>query len=196
MTIPRFTNQELYSLRNDIPVDALIEKALGLPCRVTEGHFRFLCPSCKEFHTAVNPETNLARCFGCEENFNTIDLAMIVRKSDFVESVRFLQGYQKRNSATQSADDANATVGATHEDAQIKHVERSERSHSTMVHIGHILDHVVPPKRDRIQPDTNRPAQHSVPDERISRLEQKLDRLSHLIEKILIATHIDNPSRQ
>ena len=196
MTKPRFTNQELYSLRNDIPIDALIEKTLGIPSRVTEGRFRFLCPLCKEFNTAVNPETNLARCFGCEQNFNTIDLAMILRKSGFVESVRFLQGYQKRHSATQSADGANATGGATHEDAQIKHVDRSERSHGSMVHIGHILDHVVPPQRERIPPDTNRPAQHSVPDDRISRLEQKLDRLCHQIEKILIATHTRNPPRQ
>ena len=196
MTKPRFTNHELYCLRNDIPIDVLIEKALRIPSRIAEGHFRFLCPSCKEFNTAVNPGTNLARCFRCEENFNTIDLAMIVRKSDFVESVRFLQGYHKRNSATQSDDYREAAGGATHDGAQMKHVDRSEHSDNSMVHIGHILDRVVPSKSERIPPDSNRPAQQNMPDDRISRLEQQLDRLSHQIEKVLIAIHTDNPSRR
>ena len=193
MTKPRFTNHQLYCLRNDIPIDALIEKALRIPSRIAEGHFRFLCPSCKEFNTAVNPETNLARCFRCEENFNTIDLAMIVRKSDFVESVRFLQGYHKRISATQSDDYPEAAGGATHAGAQI---DRSEHSDNSMVHIGHILDRVAPSKHEKIHPDSNRPAQQNMPDDRISRLEQQLSRLSHQIEKVLIAIHIDNPSRQ
>lgn len=84
-------------MRNEIPVDILIEKALGIPSRFTDGCFRFLCPLCNEFNTAVNPETNLARCFCCEKNFNTIDLVMIVRKSDFVKTISFLKKYLKGN---------------------------------------------------------------------------------------------------
>ena len=68
----RFSSQELYELRNHIPVDALIRE-LGIPSKIRDGYFRFLCPLCNEFQTAVKPETNLARCFRCEKNFNTID---------------------------------------------------------------------------------------------------------------------------
>ena len=84
MTTRRFSNQELYSLRNKIPVSILIEKVLGIPSRTTEGVFRFLCPLCNEFNTAVNSRTNLARCFSCEKNFNTIDLAMLITKTDLL----------------------------------------------------------------------------------------------------------------
>jgi DNA primase len=38
-----------------------------------------------------NQGCNLARCFGCERNFNTIGLVMIVNGSGFVESVRYLK---------------------------------------------------------------------------------------------------------
>lgn len=87
----RFTGNELYKLRNLIPVDTLIKDHLYLPWKMSEGYFRFLCPVCNEFQTSVNPKTNLARCFRCEKNFNTIDLVMIVKRVGFVESVRYLQ---------------------------------------------------------------------------------------------------------
>jgi len=87
----RFSSQELFELRNHIPIDTLIERRLMLPSKVTEGFFRFLCPVCQEFQTAINPKTNLARCFRCERNFNTIDLVMICRNMSFVESVTYLK---------------------------------------------------------------------------------------------------------
>lgn len=87
----RFTGNELFKLRNLIPVDMLIRDRLNLPCKMGEGYFRFLCPVCNEFQTAVNPKTNLARCFHCEKNFNSIDLVMIVKGAGFVESVQYLQ---------------------------------------------------------------------------------------------------------
>jgi hypothetical protein len=49
---------------------------------MTKGCFRFLCPLCNGFDTAVNPKTNLARCFRCEKNFNTIDLVMFLQSID------------------------------------------------------------------------------------------------------------------
>ena len=87
----RFSSQELFELRNHIPIDALIERRLMLPSKTSEGFFRFLCPVCQEFQTATNPKTNLARCFRCERNFNTIDLVMICRNISFVESVTYLK---------------------------------------------------------------------------------------------------------
>ncbi len=91
MTNRCFSSNQLYALRNEISVQLLIEKTLHIPCRVTKGCFRFLCPLCSGFDTAVNPTTNLARCFRCETNFNTIDLVMLCRRTKFVDSVRFLQ---------------------------------------------------------------------------------------------------------
>ena len=95
MTTRRFSSEELYSLRNDIPIDRVIKNALDIHCRISQGCFRFLCPLCNEFNTAINPATNLARCFRCKKNFNTIDLVMTVTQLDFVNSIRFLRDYQK-----------------------------------------------------------------------------------------------------
>ena len=87
----RFSSKELYNLRNSIPIHVLIETELGIPAKISEGVFRFLCPLCNEFQTAVNPKTNLSRCFRCEKNFNTIDLVMTCRRIGFVDSVKYLQ---------------------------------------------------------------------------------------------------------
>ncbi len=174
MTKRHFTNHELYILRNDIPIDALIEKSLCIPSRIAEGRFRFLCPLCKQFHTAVKPETNLARCFRCEQNFNTIDLVMIIRKLDFVESVRFLQNYHASVSVSQNDDYRKPTTGNdAHDGSQMKRADRSEKSNSGLVHIGNILDRMVPPKHERIPPGYNRPAQQNMVNDRISRLEHE-----------------------
>jgi len=69
----------------------LIRDRLKVPSKISDGFFRFLCPLCNEFQTAVNPNTNLARCFRCEKNFNTIDIVMAVRKCGFKDSVLFLK---------------------------------------------------------------------------------------------------------
>lgn len=74
-----FTGNELFRLRNLIPVDRLIKEQLNIPSKDSEGYFRFLCPLCNEFQTATNLSTNLARCFRCEKNFNPIDLTMMVK---------------------------------------------------------------------------------------------------------------------
>ncbi len=86
-----FSSHELYKLRNSIPIDVLIEKELAIPSKISEGFFRFLCPLCNEFQTAVNPKTNMGRCFRCEKNFNTIDVVMTWQNTGFVESVNYLQ---------------------------------------------------------------------------------------------------------
>ncbi|MCK5165017.1 MAG: hypothetical protein KAQ72_14925 [Desulfobacula sp.] len=86
-----FSSQELYRLRNSIPIDVLIDKELAIPSKNIEGYFRFLCPLCNEFQTAVNPKTNLGRCFRCEKNFNTIDMVMAWHSIGFVDSVKYLQ---------------------------------------------------------------------------------------------------------
>jgi DNA primase len=92
----KFTSHELFELRNAIPVDVLIRDHLKVPSKISDGYFRFLCPLCREFQTAVNPATNLARCFGCRKNFNTIDLVIEVLGYGFRDSVVFLKKIHKR----------------------------------------------------------------------------------------------------
>jgi len=87
----KFSSQESFELRNLIPVEMLIRGQLEMPSKISEGVFRFLCPICNEFQTAINPATNLARCFRCERNFNTIDLVMTIQRIGFKESVLFLK---------------------------------------------------------------------------------------------------------
>ena len=85
-----FTRQLLFRLRNEIPIAELIADHLDWPSKYREGRFVFVCPRCGEMLSGVNPNTNLSRCFRCEENFNTIDFVMLTTKRDFVETVEFL----------------------------------------------------------------------------------------------------------
>lgn len=87
----RFSSRELFEIRNFIPVDMLIRDELQIPTKISEGVFRFLCPICNEFQTATKAETNLARCFRCEKNFNTIDLVIKVKGLGFRDSVLLLK---------------------------------------------------------------------------------------------------------
>lgn len=92
----RYSKEKLRALRNDIPIARLIADFLRIPCKVSEGYFRFLCPLCSELNTAVNPKTNLARCFRCQKNFNPIDMVMAVKCCNFHEAVESIDGLQDR----------------------------------------------------------------------------------------------------
>lgn len=93
----RFNADMLRQLRNDIPIHRLIGDVLGIPCKVREGYFRFLCPICSDFNTATNPKTNLARCFRCQRNFNPIDIVMFEKRINFVDAVEYLSGIMTLN---------------------------------------------------------------------------------------------------
>lgn len=86
----RYSKTQLRKLRNDIPVDLLIADILKQPNKISEGYFRFICPVCNEFTTAINPKTNLARCFSCKKNFNPIDMVMAVKTYSFTQAVDYL----------------------------------------------------------------------------------------------------------
>ena len=87
----RLSKHELFKLRNSININTLINKILKLPSKISEGHLRFLCPRCSHFNTATKRETNLARCFRCERNFNTIEMVMAAKNLNFIKSAQFLQ---------------------------------------------------------------------------------------------------------
>jgi DNA primase len=110
-----YPKETLRKLRNHIPITILIADILALPCKTAEGYFRFLCPRCNEFHTATNPKTNLARCFNCKQNFNTIDLAMLVNRQNFREAVQFLQGIKAVDTKKLCANLAKSITPRTHQ---------------------------------------------------------------------------------
>jgi len=82
----------LRRLRNDLPMPVTIA-ALGRegpPSKMSEGHFRFVCPHCGEMRATVNPRNNLAHCFCCMKNLNNIDLLMTLDYS-FPDAVALLE---------------------------------------------------------------------------------------------------------
>ncbi|MCK5356293.1 MAG: hypothetical protein KAJ63_14340 [Methyloprofundus sp.] len=84
-----FTKQQLFQVRNEIDIDWLINEKLSIE-RQFNGAWRFRCPICQELNTATQKKTNLARCFSCQKNFNTLDIVIYTKKINFVPSVRFL----------------------------------------------------------------------------------------------------------
>ena len=83
--------EHLRELRNRIEIIPLIAEVLELLYKTHDGRFRFMCPLCHDFDTAVNPATNLARCFRCQRNFNPIDIVMTVKRYSFIQAVRYLE---------------------------------------------------------------------------------------------------------
>lgn len=86
----KYSKELLRKLRNKIPIAHVICDVLHVPCKVSEGYLRFLCPYCGEFNTTTNPKTNLARCFRCKANFNAIDFVMAEKRLNFTQAVEFL----------------------------------------------------------------------------------------------------------
>jgi len=168
-----YTKQDLFILRNDIPVDSLI-KELKIPFKVSEGYFRFCCPECREFNTSVNPKTNLARCFRCKINYNTIDLVKIVRGWNFKNSVEFLKKFQDKKSKTDIPP-------------QSHQVERTTKTN--LVPISNILETILPTWNVCGSTVTGNQKVNNEPkisqlNERILRLEQQVKYLSQKIEII------------
>lgn len=83
--------ERLRALRNDVAVLAVIH-SLGIPTQRRGARVAFRCPACGGFHTATKALTNLARCFVCRRNFNTLELVMAERASSFLEAARFIGG--------------------------------------------------------------------------------------------------------
>jgi hypothetical protein len=204
MTTRCFSSQQLYTLRNDINVQMLIEKTLRIPCRVTEGCFRFLCPLCNAFDTAVNPKTNLARCFRCEKNFNTIDLVMLIRQTDFVQSAKFLQSIHQKDPVCQNGGNPGTISGSNPQaGCRMKLKTPSAKTDSGPCRIEKILDSVVPLKHAGIRenqfaqykPDKPVAAHQKTDEDRIVKLEQQLEYLGRQIEKITRTINLRLPSK-
>ena len=191
-------------MRNQINIEMLIEKTLAIPCAVTKGCFRFRCPMCDGFDTAVNPKTNLARCFRCEKNFNTIDLVMLVRQTNFVQSVKFLQSIHQKDPHGQDHNGLTAiSANNPQSNYRIKSKTPPAKSDSVPCHIGKILDSALPVKHSGIpeKHDTEYKSNElaichqNYDQDRIAKLEQQLQYLSRQIEKMAQLINVGNPSK-
>ena len=162
----KFSAEQLRILRNEIPIHILIESELKIPCKYSEGVFRFLCPLCGEFMASVKKETNLAKCFACNQNINTIEIVMHDKKCKFVESVKYLQKYYdyylKKQSVRCSIKNIEASV-------------KNKASGSGPQAIGDILENSL--LHDSIYKNNLKP-------EPFERLENKIDQLSKQVEQI------------
>ena len=160
----RFSSEQLRTLRNKIPIHKLIENELKIPCKYSEGVFRFLCPLCGEFMASVKKETNLARCFVCNQNMNTIEIVMHEKKMKFVDSVKYLQKYY--DLLKQFAHCPRKRKGA---------VRNNNFSGSGPQPIGVILKNYLFQDSDNESNSTN---------QRLEVLEEKIDQLSKQVEQI------------
>jgi hypothetical protein len=90
----------LRRLRNDLPMRFTITTLgrQGPPSKMSEGYFRFLCPHCGEMLATVNPRTNLAHCFCCQNNLNNIDL-LLTLGYDFRRAVAILENWLEQYEA-------------------------------------------------------------------------------------------------
>lgn len=180
-----FSRSQLFELRNNIGVDTLIKEVLHVPCKSRQGRFSFLCPLCKQFDTSINYKTNLARCFACEKNFNTIDLVMAIMQSDFVDSVRFLK---KLHDSMLSGPIGNRVNVAR--DLQTSHTDLKKSACPAPVHVGHILNGIIKPisksETEKQPSDNSQPLSmdRDVKD-RIVNLEQKMEALAYQLDKML-----------
>ena len=172
MASPRYTRQHLFSLRNHIPIDRVIE-ALSIPSSNRTGKYRFSCPVCNGQNTGVNPKTNLARCFNCEKNYNTIDLVMKVMDASFIQSVAYLE---KMKADAQELTPSYAPTPTTH----LRNVVRR----SDMVHISEAFKSLMHPKPDsavlNLPPGDKNQAITDL-EKRISILEHQINQLTKKI---------------
>jgi DNA primase len=161
----RFAPEQLYVLRNDIPIDRLIERHLAIPWRRSGKRFRFTCPFCAGFNTSVLPEKNLARCFQCERNFNTIDLVIHCMGVEFVKAVKRLQKIH----AQMSEIPRNASPAGRID---------------SFASVGKIIADIFPGKPAIEQETKTSCSNDRALLERIDRLESKIDDISGRIEKL------------
>lgn len=175
----RFSDQQLFTLRNHFAIDVVIKEVLRLPSKIIQGAFRFRCPLCAEFNTAINPSTNLARCFGCEKNFNPIDIVMAVNHTNFVETVNLLIDYKESSFHGQKQNLANVFRKT---DSPLS----SQKIDKPPAPIGQILSTLIGKDQINIEkPDTTDSLPQNTPlAKRLTKLEQDVHLLFQQINQI------------
>lgn len=185
--IRRYTSQELFDLRNRVPIRYIIEKLLDIPTRNAGGVFRFRCPQCASFQTSVNPKTNLARCFDCAINFNTIEMVMIVKGIKFTQSVKLLQHILSDLSSEKIREVVsigNQTVNSLPVKAQVDTSGR-EKKGNAFVSIGSVLQHIHELKNACSQVDADAQVENRcLMMNRVEKIEQEVFRIDRQLDQL------------
>ncbi len=199
----RFSSEELYILRNDIPIDILIEKELMIPTREDLEVFRFACPLCSEFNTGLLREKNVVRCFDCNERFNTIEIVIEYKKMSFVESVKHLIQYHKtivgkkvgahdqgpRRSIVKKTDKNMLKESLKNVDLSLRNIGYRPRVEGCEkpVQIGEILSTIIPDQPPDPHPaytEPDRTTSHIDLTKKVLDLESKFDSILCKLERI------------
>ena len=146
------------------------------------GTFRFRCPLCSRFNTAINGLTNLARCFDCETNFNPIDMVMAVKNTGFVQAVTLLNTCRQ----TLSHDKKN------HPETNLpaydipSNASKLHRAGCKPVAIANILSNLMQKKQPHLAEvdQTDSSAHSSTPSHTSAKLQQDICRLSEQIDQL------------
>lgn len=173
----RFSDQQLFFVRNHIPIRYVIETLLDIQSETLQGIFRFRCPLCAGSHTGIKLENNLARCFDCKRNFNTIELCMQARHTDFVDSVEYLLDHKNSSSINQQQ-----AVAPSH----LKSPVVARKECKAPVGIKEILDQLITKNKqvDQIC-EKRKPVKQAVPSiDDITELERILHALSQVILRL------------
>jgi len=175
MVPQKFSDQQLFNLRNHLPIAAVITELLQVPAKIDCGTLRFRCPLCTRFNTAINDRTNLARCFDCQKNFNPIDMVMSIRKINFVQAVHLLKACEHHP----QIQPGHSNLGPAHTPAS-NHLKKSPPKPVPMADIiGDWMQKTPMPAPPLKQPDL-----FSTITEQIAELEQAIRHLSEHINQL------------
>jgi hypothetical protein len=153
---------------------------------------------CNGFDTAINPKTNLARCFSCEKNFNTIDLTMMAKQMNFVDSVRFLQGIARKSSID---PDRPRTISGSNVgvDDRIKSDTPPKKAERGISHIGKTFDSILAQQHADTpagyKPDKSKATDQHALQDRLVELECQLEHLRRLIQDLTGTVNAVLPSK-
>lgn len=135
MTESRYTRQQLFVLRNHIPIDRVIE-TLDIHNAIHDGQYRFNCPVCHQMNTGISRKINQARCFDCEKNYNTIDLVIEVLGLRFLESAAYLEKLKEQMPAKTNQKESPEKLTRQNE----------------LVHIGDVFKSLISSSPDKTSP--------------------------------------------
>ncbi|KPA18423.1 DnaG5 [Candidatus Magnetomorum sp. HK-1] len=144
----RFSKIELFEIRNLIPMQQLMEDLQILSIQENK-IFRFLCPICKGYNTSINHETNLGRCFNCNKNFNTIDITIKIRTTNFVDTVKYLKKYLSHYQTRLAKQNTN--IEPLHKEhtwqKEINFKKSPESKNDSPIKLSKILQNIIKPEQ-------------------------------------------------
>ena len=157
----RFSAQELAFLRNNIPINRVIETMLSVATGNNNSAPTFNCPACHSANTSINAKHNLARCFDCRQNFNPIEFVMHQRHTSFVDSVKWLKRHHRESMPEKTS---------------------SSQNHSAQtINIGDVLSGMLPSLMKKTSAD---PPIETLT-KRVSDLEHRLKQLDLMVKKLI-----------